>query len=73
MMKRGIPSVLLVSDVFLALARAGAAGYGLDDLPVLVVGHPLGSRPAEEAIALGVEKAEELVQNWELDGSEART
>jgi hypothetical protein len=49
---RGVPTVTIVSDVFETLARGESAGLGMARLPLLVVGHPVGSR---SALALEVE------------------
>ncbi|MQB01355.1 MAG: hypothetical protein GEU78_13865 [Actinobacteria bacterium] len=61
MLKRGIPSVLVASDVFEGLARAEAEGYGCPDLPMLIVPHPMGTRSEQEARAMGEAKVAELL------------
>ncbi|MBI2846379.1 MAG: hypothetical protein HYX82_00700 [Chloroflexi bacterium] len=41
--KRGVPTVLLCTDQFIATAQATARIKGLPDYPFVVVPHPVGS------------------------------
>lgn len=61
MVRRGVPAVLIATDVFLGLARGEAEAYGYPQLPILVIPHPLGVRPQHEVRAWAEEKAEELI------------
>lgn len=64
MVKRGIPSVLLVSDVFVKLARGTAAALGYQKLPMLVVPHPFGVRLRSDVEQLAREKAREFAEDF---------
>ncbi len=52
--QRGVPTVVMGTFEFEALARLEARNRGLEDLPLALVPHPLGGI-AEEAV---VEKAD---------------
>lgn len=67
MLKRGVPAAVLVSDVFEALARAEAQAYGYYDLPLLVVEHPIGTRPDDVARSMGVKRADDLAKAFGVD------
>jgi len=60
MIRRNIPSVLIVSNVFLKMAKGEAKAFGCSEFPVLVFPHPLGSKTTEEVQRLAQEKAREL-------------
>jgi hypothetical protein len=47
--------VTVVSSAFEQLARVEAHALGAGGLPLLVVPHPVGSRPTEELEALGAD------------------
>lgn len=59
--------MLIVSEVFEALARAEAKSFGAGGLPILVVPHPVGSRSAETLRGWGVGLIEPAVEG--LTGS----
>ena len=40
--KRGVVSAVICSDPFLKLAKAQARVFGVPDLPLVVIPHPLG-------------------------------
>ena len=40
--KRGVLSTVICSDPFLKLAKAQARVFGVPDLPLVVIPHPLG-------------------------------
>ncbi len=40
--KRGVVSTVICSDPFLKLAKAQARVFGVPDLPLVVIPHPLG-------------------------------
>lgn len=48
MERRGIPGVLVVSDVFVPLAEAEARYLGLPALRMIVMPHPIGTRERVE-------------------------
>jgi hypothetical protein len=45
MERLGVPTVTVVSTAFELLARAEADAFGLSGMHILVVPHPVGSRP----------------------------
>lgn len=60
MLDRGSPAVLVVSTVFVELARGEARALGYEDVPMLVVPHPFGILPGEEVRRLGERLAHRL-------------
>jgi hypothetical protein len=46
--KRGIPTAVLCSEPFLKLARTQAQVFGVPDLPIIVIPHPLGGISIEQ-------------------------
>ena len=62
MIRRKVPSVLIVSNVFLNMAKGEAKAFGYSELPVLIFPHPLGVKTNEEVQHLAEEKAEELLK-----------
>lgn len=63
MIKRGVASVLFGTDVFSALATAEAKAFGVEELPMLLVPHPLGVRSEAEIDNMAKEKANEFMQD----------
>jgi len=49
--KRGLVAAVICSDPFLKLARNQARVFGVPDLPLLVIKHPLGGQSLEEVKA----------------------
>ena len=45
--RAGTPAVVVTTTAFLSLAHHEAHTLGMEDLPLLVVDHPLGGEPAE--------------------------
>ena len=45
--RAGTPAVVVTTTAFEALARHEAHTLGMEDLPLLVVDHPLGGEPAD--------------------------
>ena len=48
MQGKGIIAAAICTHPFEAMARREREGLGLPDLPVLIIGHPLGGLRAEE-------------------------
>jgi hypothetical protein len=48
MAKKGLASVVVVSNAFVGLGKAQARSLGHPTLPLAVIGHPFGSRKREE-------------------------
>lgn len=62
-----MPSVLIVSAVFEALATMEASSFGAPGLPILVVPHPVASRSTETLRNWGQGLIEQAVEG--LTGS----
>lgn len=60
--KRGVPTVSVVTEQFVSLAKNSAKAMGYPDLPMIVVPHPFETLPREQIRQLAEEKVEELVQ-----------
>jgi hypothetical protein len=54
--RRGVPTVLFVTEVFEAAARAQAAQAGMPELPIVVIPHRVGWQ-TEEEVRAGAERA----------------
>ena len=52
----GIPTVTVVSNRFLGLARNEARAFGVPDLPMVIVPHPIGGT-APDTVRLKAEAA----------------
>ena len=61
MQKRGIPTVAVVTEKFVSLAKASAKALGYPDLPMIVVPHPFETLPAAAIREIADEKVHELV------------
>ena len=61
MQKRGIPTVAVVTEKFVSLAKASAKALGYPDLPMIVLPHPFETLPAETLREIADEKVHELV------------
>jgi hypothetical protein len=60
--RRGVPSIVVVSEVFVPLALAEAGAFGYDDLPMLVLPHPFGVLPRERVIEVAEAHAHEIAR-----------
>jgi hypothetical protein len=49
--KRGLTTAVVCSDPFVKLGQAQARVFGVPDLPLLVIKHPLGGQSLEEVKA----------------------
>lgn len=58
--KRGLMTAVICSDPFLKLGQAQARTFGVPDLPLLVIQHPLGGQPIEGVKA----RAEQAVSQF---------
>jgi hypothetical protein len=61
MQKRGIPTVAVVTEKFVSLAKASARALGYPDLPMVVVPHPFETLSAAAIREIADEKVHELV------------
>lgn len=61
MQKRGIPTVTVVTEKFVSLAKASARALGYPDLPLVVVPHPFETLPRERLRELAEQKVEECI------------
>ena len=61
MQERGIPTVAVVTEKFVSLAKASAKALGYPDLPMIVVPHPFETLPAESLREIADAKVHELV------------
>jgi hypothetical protein len=48
--QRGVPTVVLGTEEFVALARLEARNRGIADLPLALIPHPLGGIREEEVV-----------------------
>lgn len=46
--KRGLATAVIVSDAFLKLGKTQARVFGVPDLPLLLIPHPLGGLSLEQ-------------------------
>ncbi len=58
----GIPAVVVVTEVFANLARTAARAHGYPEMRMLVLPHPMESRPEAEVRALAREHFRTLIQ-----------
>jgi hypothetical protein len=56
-----VPAVVVVTEVFENLARTAARAQGYPDLRMLVLPHPMESRPEAEVRALAAARFDDLV------------
>ena len=61
MQKRGIPTVAVVTEKFVSLAKSAAKALGYPDLPMIVVPHPFETLSAAAIREIADEKVHELV------------
>lgn len=62
MEKRGIPTITVITDSFLPLAKLEAGTFGITDLPVLVIPHPVAVLDGQQLTELAAGKVEEAFQ-----------
>jgi hypothetical protein len=53
--------VVVVTEVFANLARTAAAARGVDPIPMLVLPHPMETRPVDEIDRIAEERFEEVI------------
>jgi hypothetical protein len=58
--KRGVVAIAFGTKAFESLAKLQAKAMGLPDLPIVMIEHPLGGIPAEQAIAKAQAIAEQV-------------
>ena len=57
----GVPAVVVVTEVFANLARTAARAQGYPDLRLLVLPHPMESRPEADVRAIARARFRELI------------
>jgi uncharacterized ferredoxin-like protein len=60
-LRAGKPAVVVVTEVFANLARTAARARGIDPIPMLVLPHPMETRPREEIDRIAAERFAEVV------------
>jgi hypothetical protein len=60
--RRGVPTVLFVTDAFDGLARAAASSRGMPDLRRVVIPHPLGGLAHDEVMTRAAGAVDEVVR-----------
>jgi hypothetical protein len=58
--KRGVVAIAFGTKAFESLAKLQAKAMGLPDLPIILIEHPLGGIPAEQAVAKAQAIAEQV-------------
>jgi len=59
--KRGVPTVTVVTEKFVSLAKASAKSYGYPDLPLLIVPHPFETLEPATIRRIAEEKLDECI------------
>ncbi|HEY7140816.1 MAG TPA: hypothetical protein VIE44_11990 [Methylomirabilota bacterium] len=59
--RAGTPAVVVTTTAFQTLAHHEAHSLGMEDLPLLIVDHPLGGEPAERIEARAARAAAQLL------------
>ena len=57
----GVPAVVAVTEVFANLARTAARAHGYPDIRMLVLPHPMESKPEAEVRAIARARFDEIV------------
>ncbi len=60
--KRGVPTVTVVTEKFISLAKASAKSLGYPDLPSLIVPHPFETLSPERLHEIADQKIDECVR-----------
>jgi uncharacterized ferredoxin-like protein len=60
-LRAGKPAVVVVTEVFANLAHTAAAARGIDPIPMLVLPHPMETRPAHEIDRIAEERFAEAI------------
>ena len=61
MLRAGKPAVVVVTEVFANLARTAARARGVDPIPMLVLPHPMETRPPDEIDRIAAERFAEVI------------
>ena len=59
--RAGTPAIVVTTTAFLTLAHHEAHTLGMEDLPLLVVDHPLGGEPRDRIEARAARAASQLL------------
>ncbi len=60
--KRGIPTATVITRVFERKSRQEAGAFGITDLPLIVLPHPVGQMPREKLRTLADQVYPQVVQ-----------
>ena len=60
--RRGVPTAVICSDPFERLGRTQAKVFGVPELPLVMIPHPLGGIPMDEVRARADRALPELVR-----------
>jgi len=60
--KRGLVTAVICSDPFLKLGKAQARTFGVPDLPLLLIPHPLGGIKTDEVRGRAERALEQLLE-----------
>jgi hypothetical protein len=60
-LRGGKPAVVVVTEAFSNLALTAAGARGVAPLPMLVLPHPMETRPGEEIDRIAEERFEEMI------------
>jgi hypothetical protein len=60
-LRAGKPAAVVVTEVFANLARTAARARGIDPIPMLVLPHPMETRPAAEIDRIAEERFAEAI------------
>ena len=63
-----MPTVTIVSDLFLDLAKSIASARGLPELKLAIIPHPLGGLPPEEVRAKAAKAINAIIGSLTLSG-----
>jgi hypothetical protein len=61
-LRGGKPAVAVVTEAFANLAATAAAARGVGTLPLLVLPHPMETRPADEIDRIAEERFDEMIR-----------
>jgi hypothetical protein len=61
MERRGVPSVVVATEPFIALVQARLRSLGLHGVPLLVLPHPFETKHREEIRAIARQRVDELL------------
>jgi len=60
--KKGIPTIVICTDLFEILARVTLKNLGMPDIPLVITSHPIGGLQFEEVRAKAERLSEDIIQ-----------